>query len=431
MLTVIRAAWPLLFGVLLLQLSHGLMGTLLGVRANIENFSTTTTGIVMSGFYLGILAGSMLTRHLAVRVGHVRVFAGLVSLASSSVLIFAILVDPFSWFAMRFLTGFCIAGATIVAESWLNSSASNEHRGELLSVYMLVVTGGMALGQFLINIGDPSGFQIFVLASILVSIAIVPMLLTASPVPMVTTSGKLGLKGLFRFSPLATVGIIGCGLSQGPLFAIGPVYAGLVGFSVGQISVFMALLIAGGMLFQWPIGRISDRLDRRQVLTVLSLLAAGTAAFVGFYGDAPTLTLQLLFFLLGGLCIPLYSLCISYVNDYLNADEIVAASGALVMGYGVGAIAGPSIAAALMQWMGPAGLPFWLVAVNGSVGAFAIYRMTQRDSVPLDEQGSYVPIPATSAIAANMAQETASEPAIDNNISTAPPEPVTSPQGST
>ncbi len=415
MLTVIRATWPLLFGVLLLQLSHGLMGTLLGVRANLESFSTTTTGIVMSGFYLGILAGSVLTQRLVIRVGHVRVFAGLVSLASSSVLVFAILVDPFSWFAMRFLTGFCVSGATIVAESWLNSSASNERRGELLSVYMLVVYGGLALGQFLINIGDPQGFEIFIIASILVSIAIVPMLLTATQVPVVTTPGTLGLMGLFRFSPLAAVGIVGCGLTQGALFGIGPVYADIVGFSVKGISVFMALTIVGGMLFQWPIGRLSDRLDRRLVLTVLSLLAACSAIIAGLLSTGPSTALLMMFALVGGLCIPLYSLCISHANDYLSPEEMVAASGALVMGYGIGACFGPSIGAGLMQFVGPVGLPLWFAIINGSVGVFAVYRMTQRQSVPLDEQGSYMAVPATSTVATGMAQETAAERSVDDD----------------
>ena len=207
-------------------------------------------------------------------MGHVRVFAALLSLGSTTILVQAMFVDPVTWFLMRLLTGYCFAGAFIVAESWLNGSASNENRGQLLSLYMVVQMGGMAAGQFLLNLADPGGFDLFILVSVLVSVAAVPMLLTAVAAPVVTRRGDIGLLALYRLSPLGVVGIAGVGVATSSLFSMGPVYASEEGLSVAAISTFMAAVIMGGVVFQIPVGRLSDRLDRRWVIAAVALLAA-------------------------------------------------------------------------------------------------------------------------------------------------------------
>ena len=232
MLSILRSTWALMLGIGLLMLGHGLQGTLLGLRANMEGFPSAVTGVVMSGYYIGLLIGSLRVPTLVARVGHVRVFGALLSLGSTTILFQALFVEPVAWFLMRLLTGYCFAGAFIVAESWLNGSATNETRGRLLSLYMVVQMGGMAAGQFLLNLADPRGFDLFILVSVLISIAAVPMLLTAVAAPTVTSPRDIGLLELYRLSPLGVVGIAGVGIANSGLFSMGPVYATQEGLSI-------------------------------------------------------------------------------------------------------------------------------------------------------------------------------------------------------
>ena len=394
MLNTLRATWALLLGIALLMLGHGLQGTLLSVRATADGFATATTGVVMSGYFLGLIAGSLLTPLLVARVGHVRVFAAFASIASTSVLIHALLVEPVTWFLMRFLTGVCFCSAYIVAESWLNEKASNENRGRLFAVYMVVQLGCVALGQFLLNLADPGGYPLFVLVSVLVSLAVVPILLSASPAPPIAPRRMVGLRHLYRVSPLGLVGVGAIGLSQAALYAMGPVYARGIGLSLAGISTFMAVAILGGVALQWPVGRLSDRFDRRTVITAVTLLA-GTTLLLALpsEGGRPA-WLMALFFLFGGLSLPLYSLCVAHINDNLAPEQMVGASSALLLANGLGCALGPSLAAFAMTGLGPAGFVLFLAAVHLALGLFALWRMTRRAAVPLAAQGPTILMPA-------------------------------------
>jgi MFS family permease len=407
MLGILRYTWALLLGIALLMLGHGLQGTLLGVRANLAGFSTAVTGLVMSGYYLGMLIGAFRAPVLVARVGHVRVFAALLSLASAAVLFHALFVEPVAWFLMRLLTGYCFAGAFIVAESWLNGAASNATRGRILSLYMVVQLGGLAAGQFLLNLADPGGFALFVLVSVLISVAAVPMLLTASAAPVVASPRDFGLLDLYRLSPLGVVGIVGVGMGQGGLFGMGSVFAAELGLSLPSISTFMAAIVAGGVVFQVPLGRLSDRVDRRWVITIVALLTSFAALpFALRTGWSPA-ALFAGFFVIGGLTLPLYALCVAHTNDFLSPEQMVGASGALILGYGVGASAGPTVAAAVMQGVGPTGLALFILVVHAGVGLFALFRMTRRAPAPVEERGAFVPLPSQpSPVATSLAQET-------------------------
>ena len=398
MLAVVAASWALFLGIGLIMLGNGLQASLLGVRAELEGFPTVVTGLVMTGFYIGFLAGSTLGPRLVRRVGHIRVFAALASLASTAVLIHAIMVDPVSWTAMRLVTGFCYAGLYVVAESWLNDRATNETRGQLLSVYMVVMFSGMAGGQLLLNLADPGSFELFILASVLVSLALVPILLTVSPAPEIGVPASIGLGGLYRVSPLGVIGCLGTGMAHGALFGMGAVYAKTTGLSVVEVSLFMAAAILGGVVLQWPIGRLSDRFDRRRVMTVVTFVAASTAmaatVMTGPFGpEIPIWGLLLLMAVFGGMTLPMYSLSIAHTNDFLEPEQMIAASGGLVLAGGIGAIFGPITVAGVMSFMGPAGFFWSLGAIHAAIGAFAIYRMTRRAAVPVEEQGAFVSVP--------------------------------------
>jgi MFS family permease len=406
-LSVLRSNWALFLGIAILMLGHGLQGTLLGLRANIERFPDAVTGVVMSGYYAGLLVGSLRVPVLVARVGHVRVFAALLSLGSTAILFQAVFVEPVAWFLMRLLTGYCFAGAFIVAESWLNGSANNESRGLLLSLYMVVQMGGMAAGQFLLNLADPRGFDLFILVSVLISVAAVPMLLTAVAAPPVASGRGIGLRALYRLSPLGVVGIVGVGMGTSGLFSMGPVYANQEGLSVAAISTFMAAVIMGGVVFQMPIGRLSDRLDRRWVIAIAALLTAFVVLPPALLPQLPNILLFPGFFLVGGLSLPLYALCVAHTNDFLTPEQMVGASSALVLAFGIGAAVGPTLTALTMQVMGASGFPVFLALVHLALGLFAIWRMTRRSSVPATDRGAYISLPTPSPVVIPMAQEKA------------------------
>ena len=369
------------------MLGDGLQGSLLPIRADLEGFSATLTGLVMSSFYLGFLLGSIMTPRLTVKVGHIRVFAAFAALSSASILIHALLVSVPVWIAMRLLSGFCFAGLYIVAESWLNDRATNETRGKLLSMYMVVTYVGVGAGQLLLNLADPLAFQLFILTSILISVAVVPLLLSAGAPPTFHDSVRISLPELFRLTPLGLVSMFTVGLVTATFFALGPVYAQRIGLNIRDTSYFLTAAVVGTVLLQGPIGALSDRYDRRKILALVAILASLTAVLCIPAERHSALALFAAIALFGGLAFPLYSICIAYTNDHLEPNQMIAASGSLVLVGGLGAITGPVLFAVIMDAYGHQAL-FWAIAsIHGLTGLFAIFRMFNRAPIPLERQG--------------------------------------------
>ncbi len=392
MFAAVRSAWALFFGLGMIMLGNGLQASLLGIRAAAEQFTTETTGLVMSGYFLGFLAGAVITPRIVGNVGHVRVFAALASTASAAALLHAVFVDPLIWGVKRCATGFCYAGLYIVAESWLNDRSTNETRGSMLSVYMVVVLGGIAGGQFLLNLSDPNSFVLFVLASVLVSLALVPISVSVGPAPDFSAPTPVGIRALYRTSPLGVVGSLGVGVTNGAIFSMGAVYAGLAGLAVSQIAIFMSLLIVGGMVFQGPIGWLSDKIGRRLILTAVTFAAAAVGLTEPLIAQGSVIAIYAFGFLLGGMSFPMYSLCLAHTNDYLTPKQMVAASGSLILVNGTGAIFGPIVAAQIMANAGPDSFFTFIGLVHAAVGVFALYRMVRRAPVPVQEQAPSVPV---------------------------------------
>lgn len=417
MLSAIASTWALLLGVGLLMLGNGLQGTLLGVRASVENFNTTATGLVMTCFFIGFLLGSVFTPKAVRNVGHVRVFAALAALASAAVLLHAVFVTPWSWAAVRISTGFCFSGLYVIAESWLNDRATNETRGAILSVYMLITLGGMICGQLLINIGDPQSFELFVVVSVLVSVAVVPLALTATPAPEFQLPASVSIHQLYDASPLGVVGMVGQGVANGAMLSLLAVYGQAAGFSISQTAWFASAPLIGGLVLQWPVGRLSDHLDRRIVLTATAFIAgaAGLAAYS--LADSPMLALAIAIGLVGGMTLPQYALCIAHTNDHLMPAQMVAASSTLLLVNGIGLAIGPTVAAMFMDYYSNDSLFLVLAVSEFMVGVFAAYRMTRRAAVPLDEQGQFVAMsPRLSPVATQAAVQVSQEyPATEEN----------------
>ncbi|WP_169569055.1 MFS transporter [Sneathiella limimaris] len=401
MTEALKSCWPLLLGIGLMMLGNGLQGSLLGVRASIEGFPTAITGLIMSAYYMGFLFGSIITPKILASVGHVRVFAALASLASTAALIHAVFADPYVWGVFRLLTGFSFAGLYIVSESWLNDTATNETRGSILSIYMVITFGGMAGGQILLNSYDPASFQLFVIVSVLVSLALIPSALSASPMPNMEAPDNLGIRQLYAISPLGVVSALVVGIAHGGFYSMAAVYGSLIGLSVGQISIFISAAVVGGALLQMPIGRLSDFMDRRKVLL---MTAAVSLALCLVLLELQTWDNKLWFMggamLFGGFCFPLYSLCLAHTNDHLQPNQMVAASSGLLLVNGVGAIAGP-IGVSLL--MGAVGSWMFFVFMGGAcsiIVIFAIYRMSVKEAVPLDDQNDFVAMPVRSGMVA-------------------------------
>jgi MFS family permease len=381
----------LLLGFGILMLGDGLQGTLLAIRADLEGYSATVTGLIMSSFYGGLLAGSLFTPRIMMRVGHIRVFAALAAMASSAILLHPLFVDAAFWIGLRLISGFCFAGLYVVAESWLNDQATNSNRGKLLSLYMVVTYVGVGVGQLLLNVASPAGFELFILTSVLISMAVVPLLLSAGSSPEYAESVSISIRELYRQSPLGIIGTFFVGLVTATFFALGPVYAQRQGMDVKGVSYFMTAAVLGTILMQWPIGALSDRFDRRRVLTIITLLAGVTAFGCALLVDRPALWLFAGVGLFAGFALPLYSVCVAYINDHLNPNQIIAASGTLVLVAGLGSIVGPILVAAMMDLFGVNSF-FWCMGlVHLGTGIFALYRAGVRPVSP-EPQGGVTPV---------------------------------------
>ena len=418
MLAAIFGVWALLAGLSVLMLGVGLQGTLLGLRATTEGFGLATTGLVMSAYYAGFIGGSWAAPNLVRQVGHIRVFAALASIASAVVLVHAVLVHPIIWLVMRLISGFAIAGLFVVAESWLNHNSDNETRGKILSVYMIVCVGSMALGQLLLNLSDPQSAVLFIIVAILVSLSLVPIALTPTAAPPIDTPRRVSVMELYRASPLGFVGCFGSGIAQGAFFSLAAVYASLIGYNVSNTALFLALPLFFVILVQFPIGALSDRFDRRFVLTSLTLTVAGLALLNVFVSFAPVVFQLIAVAVCGGLMIPLYSLSIAHMNDYIDTDQMLGASSKMVLVYGVGSSAGPLLVGAVMNGVGALGFFWCLSVVHLVIGLFGLYRMTRRSSMSLEEQGGFVLVapratPIATGVAMQMVEEGAEMPEPD------------------
>lgn len=424
MFTTLYALWFLFAGIAFIMLGNGLQGTLLGVRASLEGFLTIETGMVMSAYYLGFLFGSTFTARIVKKVGHIRAFAALASVASAVVLVHAVFPYPMPWFFIRVGSGFCFAGLAVVTESWLNHYSTNKIRGRVFSIYMVIQLAGLGAGQFLLNLSDPGGYKLFILISVLVSLAVVPILLTSSSAPVIAEFSKVSIRKLYEISPLGLVGTLGVGIAHGSFLGMGAVYAQRMGFSQEQIASFMAALIFGGVVLQLPIGRLSDHVDRRAIITGVTFLAAASALICNGLDGESINTLFFFSFIFGGSSLSLYSLCVAHTNDYLEPEQMVMASSSLTLVVGIGACLGPFSVAAIIKWLGPNGFFMYLALIHGAIGGFALYRVFVRQSVPLEEQNPYVPVtPRVSPVAAAMAPESLAE-AIGGKESKSPSEEI-------
>ena len=403
----VTKSWALFLGIGTIMIAHGLQMQVMGIRSVNENFNLITTGIFMSGYFVGYFLGSQTTPKLVQKVGHIRVFAAFASLASLSALVAAIYVNPFMWTLSRFLTGISLVSCYIVAESWLNDRATNKNRGQLLSAYMIILFGGLAIGMLLLNVSNPNNYEPFILVSILLSLALVPILLTKRSAPKFKKIGTISVNELFKISPLGTVSSFCTGLIHSAFFSLIAVYATTSNFTLFETSILLFLSTIAGVIFQGPIGYFSDKFERRKVIVITTLLSALFALLAIIFGGESLQNMYLsvkvplskiIFFisvaLYAGLCLPLFSLNLAHTNDYVAKEKFVAAGGGLQLIFGIGAIIGPILCSLFMEIFNINGFFIFLIFSHLFIAIFGIYRMKIRESVD-NPDSTFTPVPAT------------------------------------
>lgn len=427
MITVVTSISSLLLGIGTLLVGVGFLGTLLGVRAGIEGFSEQVTGLVMSAYFAGYILGTWACPSLIRRVGHIRAFTAMAAVASVCVTAHALWVHPVVWAALRVVSGACLVGLYIVIESWLNVLAPNQKRGKMLSVYMMTTLLAMAGGQYLILVADPAAFMPFGIIAMLVSLGLVPVALTRVLQPQpVETPAVVGIGHLFRVSPLGVAGAFVTGLVLSAFWGMGAVFAQGIGLDAAGIAAYMSATILGGAFLQWPVGHLSDRFDRRGVLTLFCFVAAGLSLAGWFLVDVSTVALFVASFFYGGVAFALYSLSVAHVNDHVSHAEVLEATRGLLLIYGVGAALGPAGAGLLMEMLGARSLLAAIAGVLGLLGVFAVYRMRTGVPIPAAAQGEFVSLVRTTPEAVELLPEAEVEPELD--LPVPPPESVVEPE---
>jgi len=366
----------------ILLAGNGMQGTLIAIRANLEGFGPVMIGALGSSYFIGFIAGCIYVPALIARAGHIRCFAALAAVGGVAALIHAMVIEPWVWVGLRALSGFCVAGLIMIAESWINAQTTKETRGQIFSIYRVVDMGCVTGGQYVLTLADPGGFALFSICATLFTIALVPVSMTKTKAPPPVPTARFEPLKAFRLSPLGALAVVSTGLVNASFRNVGPVVAQDIGLSIADLATFMAVFIAGGALLQWPVGWLSDKIDRRHMLLGLGIGAMAASAWLQVAVDADPTVLFLAAGLFGAAAMPIYAVAVAHTNDYANLDEFVQVSAGLLLLFAVGAIVGPLVSAALVGWFGAAGLfqfTFWAHAL---LVGFSLYRMTVRASVP-------------------------------------------------
>ena len=386
----LAATWQLLLGIGILMLGSGLQSTEISLRATLAGFSVPVIGVVMSCYYVGYLLGTRIAPGLVRRVGHIRVFAAMAAVAAAAILVQGLFVQPFTWALLRGVSGLCFAGLYVVAESWLNDRASRATRGTLLAVYMVVLYIGLGSAQFLLIPTNPDTTRPFMLAAVMISLALVPIALAAHRAPEIALPRKVSYRELYRSSPLGVVAVTIAGMITACVYTMGPVYAQHIGLGTPGVASFMGISILAAVVGQYPIGRLSDRVDRRTVIAAVCVIAALSAATLAIAHDLPRTLFYATTALFSSMAFTLYSLGVSHVNDQLEPTQMVAASSALLSLNGLGAAVSPILLGVLIARFGSPAYFATLAGLAGLLTVFDLWRKRRREPVSADMKGAYI-----------------------------------------
>ncbi|TBW53777.1 MFS transporter [Marinobacter halodurans] len=427
MTRMVASLSALILSTMLLVSGNAFLMTLLGIRLGLESIDPGTIGRVLACYSIGFVIGTLSVNRVIERVGHIRAFAVFSAMTAVTALLYPVALSMTFWAVLRVLSGFSMAGVLLVVESWFSSRATNSNRGTLFAVYQIVFFISVAAGQLIVNLGDPASFLLYTIAAILLTLSLIPLSLTRMEAPAIGQVARISIFAMLRQSTTGVLGALICGVLIGTFYALGPVYATLIGLNLAQTSIFMATAIIAAMLLAWPMGRVCDRFDRRRVMLTLSIVAALAACAAAFLGvDHPVLLIAAVG-AFTGLSAALYPIAVAITNDRMEQSHIVAASATLLLSYGLGSVLGPLVISELISLTGPGGLFLgsagFLVLLAGITGW---YIWTTED-IPVEQQEHFVstmpeamPVLTemdprnetfqTSPEAAEIAEESATEP---------------------
>lgn len=387
----------LLLGIALLLLGTGLINTVVALRGSLEGFSDQTLGLIASGYFIGFFAGTFVAPALIRRMGHVRAFAFFAAAIAGCMLLHSLWVDAPFWMLLRVLTGVALVGFYTVIESWLNSEAPTERRSQIFAVYMIVNLLALAAAQFFLHLASPGEFTLFTVAAIFVVAALMPVVATRLPPPALSTVPRLALGKMWRVAPVAFAGALASGLGMGAFWGMGPVYAARIGLATAEVGMFITVTILAGAVLQWPIGRLSDRIDRRRALALVAAVAAGGAllmAVLGAFGRAVLIGAAIF----GSAAFAVYSIVVAHLIDHLHHDEILPGNAGVLLLHGAGAAVGPAVVGLFMEWAGAAALPVFIALMFGPTAAFALIYSRRRSDEIVEEPAHFRSMLRTSPI---------------------------------
>lgn len=398
MLSTLNLVSSLLSGVALLMIGAGGLSTILAFRMGEADYPAIVVGLVTSLYFIGIVMGTRVCHQIISTVGHIRAFAALGSLMSAATLAHAFTPDPFVWGGLRFIVGFATVGMFMCTESWLNEKSSNEIRGQVFSLYQVVLYLGQGAGQFLINIPDETGFMLYILTSVLMSLAILPVALTRVAAPTLPKPVRFKLGRLWGISPTGMTTSMLSGIVMGAFYGVGALFAEQSGLDKAQTAQFMGAVIIGGLVLQYPIGKLSDKYDRRLVILGVAIGTIAVCVALINKDHSNGWGLLILGAMFGGFSFTLYPLAVAYTNDFLTSDDLVPASGGLIVAYGSGAAIGPIVASLVMDVFGASGLFIFAGAVCVVLTVFITFRITQRTTPVIEDAGEFQAMQRTSAV---------------------------------
>ncbi len=410
MIRAFAAISALLLATAILIAGNGLQLTLISVRAKLEAFPTPLIGMLMSAYFAGFVAGCRINPAFIKSVGHIRTYLALASIASAAALAHALFVNVAAWAIFRAVTGFCFAGLIMVIESWINERATNADRGRILSVYRIVDLVALTVGNALLTVADPKGFELFAVVSILISLALVPVALTRTAAPKPIATARLDIPRLFALSPVAAIGAPLSALANGAFWAVGPVYVLALGYDATMVAVFISAAIIGAAALQWPLGLLSDHIDRRKVMVGASLCGAASAITLSQFGASSQTLLVVFGAAVGAFIIPMFGLCAAHANDHANPDNAVATTGGLLLLHGLGSVVGATLGGVIIAMFGPSALFDYVAVVYAAFAGFCLFRIMQRAPVPDAAKTPFVPVPkSASPTVFEIAQDEAEE----------------------
>lgn len=402
MKSAIAAIAALLFSVFILFVGSGLLSTLVPLAADASGFAAIFVGLIGSFYFIGMAIGCLAAPWLIRRTGHIRAFGACTALATAAAISHALIVEPITWHILRCVSGFCFAALYAVIESWLNDKSDNTIRGRVLALYNVINMGGMAAGQQFLRLFPPTGFHLFSVSALLISLAAIPIALTRSVSPPVPESPRLRLPWLIRLSPVGAAGAATVGLANGVFWTLGPVYATMKGLDAAGAGTFITASLFGALIVLWPAGRISDRIDRRHVILACCIVSALAGLGLALVPDTAVWWILAFAFLFGAGAMPIYSLSAAHTADYAAPEDMVQVATGLLLIYTIGAIAGPTSAAALMTYL-PVGVIFAFTAlIHTGMAALTVIRLRRREPVPVDLRDPFTAVPRTSPAAVEL-----------------------------